>query len=78
MSTNSPSHDEDIMIYSPKSVPMPQGQIHHVAVENLNSPTQNIGLAHGKELCEEGNGAVIPCSVSIFVGIEPLLRLPQK
>ena len=39
---------------------------------------QGIGLARGKELCYEGSGAVLPYSISIFIGIEPLLRLPQK
>ena len=39
---------------------------------------QGIGLAHGKELGYEGSGVVIPYSVSILVGVEPLLHLLQE
>jgi hypothetical protein len=35
-------------------------------------------LPMGKELSWKGSGAVILCSVSIFVGVEPLFRLPQE
>jgi hypothetical protein len=39
---------------------------------------QSIGLACGKELGQEGSGAVVPCDVSFFIGVKPLFCLPQE
>ena len=50
---NSPSHGEDILICNLESVPIPLGQIHHVAAKSEILPRRALVLPMGKNFARK-------------------------